>query len=93
MRNIQPIQIWKDGALQTASVLISRIVYDDLSTSCSFYWELRKESTTVDNVTTLGETVANGNTVMGGQNYLDWDGSNDAAYEFVAASLNVTIIP
>jgi hypothetical protein len=92
MKNIQPVQIWKDGISQTASVLVSRIIYDDLSNSCSFYWELRKESTTIDEIITLGETLASGNTIMDGQDYINWNGSNDAAYEFIAASINVIII-
>jgi hypothetical protein len=36
--------------------------------------------------------VADGNCAMSGDDYLGWDGSNDAAYSFVAGKLNLVII-
>jgi hypothetical protein len=29
---------------------------------------------------------------MGGENYLNWSGDNDSAYNFIAESLNLTLI-
>lgn len=102
MKNIEPIQIWKDGQNKTASVLDARIVYDDLTSYCTFYWQLKEadsteivpspveggESTTI---VVPGQLLSEGNSTMTGDDYLEWDGSNDAAYEFVASQINVVI--
>ena len=38
------------------------------------------------------EMVADGNCAMSGQDYQDWDDSNDGAYNYVAGKLNLVII-
>jgi predicted nucleic acid-binding OB-fold protein len=37
-------------------------------------------------------TLSNGNVSMDGQDYIDWDNSNEAAYAYVASKLNLTIV-
>lgn len=102
MKNIEPIQIWKDGQSKTASVLDARIVYDDLISYCTFYWQLKEADTTQEvpspieggAATTInipGQLLAEGNCSMSANSYQEWDDSNDAAYEFVAGQINVTI--
>lgn len=94
MKNIDPIQIWKNGQNKTASVLEARIINDDLNSSCTFYWQL-KEAVVLgegDAPSTGGASLSEGNCSMAGEDYLDWDGSNDAAYEFVANQINVIIV-
>jgi hypothetical protein len=84
MKNIQPLQIWKNGQQLTASVLDAIIINDNLSTSCTFYWMLKEEGE-------VGQTLADGNTTMTGEDYDNWDGSNDYAFDYIASQINVTI--
>jgi len=87
MKQIEPIQIWKNGAQLTASVLDAIIINDNLSTSCTFYWMLKED---LDDE--VGQTLADGNTTMTGEDYDNWDGSNDYAFNFIATQINVTIL-
>lgn len=102
MKNIDPIQIWKDGQNKTASVLNARIINDDLKTSCVFYWELKEADQVIHadpeverstETTVSGQVLASGNCTWSGEGYDNWDGSNDAAYDFVATEINVEIFP
>lgn len=88
MKSIQPIQIWSNGQLKTASELDARIINDDLQTSCTFYWELKEASTEE----TQGQQLAQGNVTMAGDDYLNWDGTNNEAYAFIANQINVVIL-
>jgi hypothetical protein len=98
MRNIQPVQIWVNGQSKEASILLARIINDDLSTSCTFYYELREADTVTE---TEGEGIApiispgirlvDGNVSLSGEDYDNWDGSNEYAYDHIATSLNLTI--
>lgn len=88
MKNISPIQIWVNGQNKTASILDARIINDDLASSCTFYWEL-KEASTEENA---GQQLANGNVSMSGDDYLNWDGTNDSAYSYIASQINVQIL-
>ena len=85
MKNIQPIQIWKNGQSLTASILDAIIINDNLSSSCTFYWMLKEEGEE-------GQVLADGNTTMTGEDYDNWDGSNDYAFEYIAEQINVSII-
>jgi hypothetical protein len=88
MKTIQPIQIWMNGANRTAEILDARIINDDLATSCTFYWELKEESTEE----TQGQQLAQGNVSMSGTDYENWDNSNEEAYEYIAEKINVTLV-
>lgn len=88
MKQIEPIQIWSNGVLKTASELDARIINDDLQSSCTFYWEL-KEASTEENA---GVQLAQGNVTMSGQDYENWDGNNDLAYAYIAQQINVIIL-
>jgi hypothetical protein len=91
MKNIEPIQIWINGQLKQASVLDARIINDDLKTTCNFYYELR-ESSDVTSELNSGIRLAEGNLTLSGEDYINWDGSNDFAFEFIANHLNLTLI-
>ena len=82
--NIQPVSIWANGQSKEASELDARIIYDDLATSCTFYYELKEGNG--------GLTLSVGNVAMDGQDYIDWDNSNEQAYVYIANKLNLTII-
>jgi hypothetical protein len=88
MKNIEPIQIWKNGQQLTASVLDAIIINDNLSSSCTFYWMLKE----ADQEEQAGQTLADGNATMTGEDYDGWDGSNDYAFDYIASQINVTIL-
>lgn len=94
MKNISPIQIWTNGQNKTAQVLDARIINDDLATSCTFYYELREAFTPATDNTPeqLGNVLATGNVYMSGEDYKNWDNSNDSAYQFIAEQINVVIL-
>ena len=101
MKNISPIQIWKNGAEKTASVLDAIIINDNLSSSCTFYWMLKESDNVIPadpdiegstDQTTTGETLADGNVTMSGADYESWKGENDDAFNFIATQINVTIL-
>jgi len=93
MKNIQPIQIWKNGQSLTASILDAIIINDNLSTSCTFYWMLKEADSVVDEQTIEGQVLTDGNATMSGEDYDNWDGNNDYAFEYIAEQINVVIIP
>ncbi len=82
MKQIQPISIWDNGTVQQASVLNAYVINDNLINSATFYYTLSSESL---------QQLAQGNLTMQGQDYDDWQ-TNDYAYDWVAAQLNLTII-
>ena len=92
MREIQTIQIWKNGAQKTASILDAIIINDNMSTSCTFYWMLKESDNVIEDQTTTGETLADGNVTMSGEDYEAWKGGNDYAFNFIATQINVTIL-
>jgi hypothetical protein len=84
---IQPVSIWNNGQSKEASELDARIIYDDLATSATFYYELKE---VVDGVS--GSALSVGNVSMDSQDYIDWDNSNEEAYVYIAGKLNLTIV-
>jgi hypothetical protein len=82
MKTIQPISIWDNGIVQEASVLNAYCINDNLSTSATFYYTISSESM---------QQLAQGNLTMSGDDYDAWE-TNNYAYDWVAAQLNLTII-
>ena len=89
MKPIEAIQIWKNGESQEANLLVAYIINDNLESSCTFYYQL---CTSGEQPDTIGQSLADGNVTMSGQDYLDWDNSNDAAYTYIAEKLNLFIL-
>jgi hypothetical protein len=85
--NIQPVSIWANGQSKQASELDARIIFDDLATSATFYYELKE---VVEGVS--GSVLSVGNIAMDGEDYIDWDNSNEEAYVYIASKLNLTIV-
>jgi hypothetical protein len=93
MKAIQPITIWKNGESQEANLLNAYIINDNLATSCSFYYQLCSSGEpTEETPLVMGQTLADGNVTMSGENYLLWNGDNNDAYSYIAAELNLTLI-
>jgi hypothetical protein len=85
--NIQPVSIWNNGQSKQASELDARIIFDDLATSATFYYELKE---VVEGVS--GSALSVGNVAMDNEDYQNWDNSNEEAYVYIAGKLNLTIV-
>jgi len=93
MKQIQPVTIWKNGESQEANLLNAVIINDNLATYCSFYYQLCSSGEGTEAMPlVIGQTLADGNVTMSGEDYINWDDSNDAAYAYIAEKLNLTII-
>ena len=86
MKNIQPVTIWNNGQVQTATQLDVVSVFDDLATNAAFRYTLY-----TDDLLNLTSDRLN----ISGDDYLIWGDSaniNLAAYEWVASQLNLTLV-
>ena len=93
MKKIQPVTIWKNGESQEANLLNAIINNDNLSTLCSFHYHLCASGEGTEAMPLIiDQTLADGSITMNGQDYLDWDNSNEAAYVYIAEKLNLTLI-
>ena len=91
MKAIQSVQVWKNGEEKQANTFNLILINDDLATSATFYYQLIASSSDEEgNVST--EQLADGNVGMSGEDYQNWDDSNDGAYNYVAGKLNLVII-
>ena len=82
MKTIQPVSIWFNGTIDSATILNLTCINDNLFDSAVFYYEL-KDSAFV--------TIADGNLTMTLPDYAtDWQ-TNDAAYLWAATKLNLVI--
>ena len=93
MKKIESVNVWKNGQSQEANVLIATIINDDLKTYCTFYYQLCSSVEDSDEIPLrIVECLANGNINLEGDAYLEWDGSNDYPYFYIANKLNLTIL-
>jgi uncharacterized protein YhfF len=93
MKQIEPVQVWKNGESQEANLLNAYIINDNLQSSCSFYYSLNAGGEGTEAMPlVIGQTLAEGNVTMDGENYLAWDGDNDYAFTYIAEKLNLTLI-
>jgi hypothetical protein len=93
MKQIEPVTIWKNGQSQEANLLNAYIINDNLATSCSFYYSLNSSGEGTEAMPlVIGQTLAEGNLTMSGDDYLAWDGDNDYAFTYIAEKLNLTLI-
>jgi hypothetical protein len=93
MKKIEAVTIWKNGESQEANLLNAYIINDNLQSSCSFYYQLCSSGEGTEAMPlVIGQTLAEGNVTMEGEKYLAWDGSNDYAFSYIAAELNLTLI-
>jgi hypothetical protein len=93
MKKIEPVTIWKNGESQEANLLNAYIINDNLQSSCSFYYSLCASGEGTEAMPLMvGQTLAEGNITMDGENYLAWDGDNNYAFTYIAEKLNLTLI-
>jgi hypothetical protein len=86
MKQIQPIQIWVNGADQTATLFSLIIINDNLTNSATFYWQLLDADAV---------KLADGNLTMGEPDYDVWGSTadvNQAAYDWAASKLSITLV-
>jgi hypothetical protein len=92
MRKIESVQIWKNGEQLEASLLQAIIVNDNLESVCTFYYQLLTGGDGTEAMPiAVGQSVAEGNISLSGEDYLGWNGSNDYAYDYIAEKLNLTL--
>jgi hypothetical protein len=87
MKNIQSINVWKNGTIIAATKLQVNIVFDNLQNTATFFYQL------LEVVNAEFFPIAEGNVYMGSTDYTSWDRSIDDAYSYVAGELNLTIVP
>ena len=98
MKAITPVNIWHEGSLKEASLLNVASSYDDLNTYATFSYRIMVEAETPEGPEPVmpnmlvNTIVATGQIYMGGQDYIDWDNSNEAAYDYVADKLNLELV-
>jgi hypothetical protein len=93
MKNIQPINIWVNGQVQSADTLQAHIIYDDLLTRATFYYQLMKGNEVDEQM--VFTPLAAGNVEISGADYEAWgedEDINTSAYNYLATQLNLTII-
>jgi hypothetical protein len=93
MKQIEPVQVWKNGEQLEATLLNATIVNDNLESACTFYYQLLTGGDGTEAMPiTYSQSVAEGNISLSGEDYLGWNGSNDYAYDYIAEKLNLTLI-
>jgi hypothetical protein len=86
MKQIQPVSIWYNGIMVMATIFNMTSINDNLTNSCTFYYQL---------FTDINQQVAEGNLTMTGFDYEAYSTSPDSnsyAYQWGATQLNLTII-
>jgi hypothetical protein len=86
MKQIQPIQIWVNGADQTATLFSLIIINDNLTNSATFYWQLLDADAV---------KLTDGNLTISEPDYDVWGSTadvNQAAYDWAASKLNITLV-
>ncbi len=86
MKQIQPVSIWYNGLMVMATIFNMTSINDNLTNSCTFYYQL---------FTDINQQVAEGNLTMTGFDYEAYSTSPDSnayAYQWGATQLNLTII-
>lgn len=88
---IKEIKIWKNGAFEMANDIDVKIISDNLESECIFYYELKKIVQKVEGEFTSDLVLANGNVIINGEDYLNWEGGSDYAYNFVTTQINIEL--
>lgn len=91
MKTIQPVNVWQNGQVKSATKFNMNSIFDDLETSATFYYELLKVNVDAEGNEST-EQVAQGNLSMSGADYQNWDDSNDGAYTWGANQLSLKIV-
>ena len=88
MKQIQPIQIWVNGSVQTGNYINAYIINDNLQDSATFYWSIFTAEAD-------GNKLSEGNLTIVEPDYSVWDSTADinlAAYQWICDQLGLTLI-
>ena len=83
MKETQSVQMWNNGQAVEATILNAYAVNVTLGTAATFWWGLLDDSKVV---------LTQGNLNMIGEEYAKWGANDSYAWEFIATTLNLTII-
>jgi len=86
MKEIQPVSIWYNGQIESATIFNMYSINDNLSTNCTFYYQL---------FNAINIQLAEGNLTMSGTDYVNYSSSPDSnsyAYQWGATQLNLTLV-
>jgi len=86
MKQIQPVTIWYNGIMVSATTYNMTSISDNLVNTATFYWQL---------FTTEKLQVAEGNLTMNDTDYITYSSSSDSntyAYQWGATQLNLTLV-
>jgi hypothetical protein len=89
MKQIEPVQIWVNGSVQTGNFINAYIINDNLQDSATFYWAIFTAETE-------GIQLSAGNLTIVEPDYSVWDSTadiNGAAYSWICDQLSLTLIP
>ena len=97
MKQISPVLIWTNGVSKTAEYLQVTGINDNYESAAVNYWQLFTKVTDAEGNDVAGESVAQGNTSISGQDYINWGDQpamaiNEWIYNFVASELNLVIL-
>ena len=93
MKQIEPVQIWVNGSVQTGSWINAYIINDNLESFATFYWAIFADGVEPD---TQGNKLSEGNLTINEPDYSVWDSTadiNQSAYEWICDQLGLTLIP
>jgi len=85
MKQIQPVSIWYNGSMATATIL-NCIGQDNFTSNVSIYYQL---------FSATNEQLAQGNLSLSGDDYIAYNTSsngNDYVYSWSATQLNLTLV-
>ena len=96
-KQISPVTIWANGTSKEAEYLQVTGINDNYESSATNYWALFTKVVDAEGVDSQGEQIAQGNSVIQGQDYTDWGDQpamqiNAWIYNWVAEQLNLTIV-
>lgn len=96
MYNIQPLTIWVNGKNETVTKFNTYSVEDNLQNGdtgiAKFCWLLGVPVFDENNNESGVNWIASGNITMQGEDYANWNGSNEYAIEYVATEIGVSLI-
>jgi hypothetical protein len=83
MKQIKPLNIWKNGKIEKAIYIFLQINFDNLFDLATFYFCLKDENQ---------NQILEGNITIDGEDYIKWNGSNDNVYNVVCEKLNIKLV-
>ena len=86
MKEIQPVSIWYNGQIDSATIFNMTSISDNLIDSATFYWQLFNTETI---------QLSQGNFTMENADYTTYSTSPDSnsyAYQWGATQLNLTLV-